>query len=164
MKLWEGNVFIVVCLSVYRGPYVTITHDALDLTVQSPLHIRPEDPLTPKPVLPPSPKDMRLGTPWGPNPLPASDIWWPSLETCSSLFIRPHCTETLLGVTSCGCWRNYGQRKRAVRILLECFLVLNCANFTLTFIMGMIHNFPRIMLIAISCTIILRYLLNLQIQ
>ena len=39
MKLWEGNVFTPVCLSVNGGgdPYVTITDDALDLTVQSPL-------------------------------------------------------------------------------------------------------------------------------
>ena len=32
MKLWEGNAFSCVCLS-----HVTITHDALDLTVQVPL-------------------------------------------------------------------------------------------------------------------------------
>ena len=39
MKLWEGNVFTRVCLSVNEGgdPYVTITDDALDLTVQAPL-------------------------------------------------------------------------------------------------------------------------------
>ena len=42
-KLREGNVFICVCLSFgSRGnSHVTITHDALDLTVQSPPHIRP---------------------------------------------------------------------------------------------------------------------------
>ena len=37
-KLWEGNVFICVCpsvnLSVHRRSHVTITYDALDLTVQ----------------------------------------------------------------------------------------------------------------------------------
>ena len=27
-----------------------------------------------------------------PIPPPTSDIWWPSLETFSKLFIRPHCT------------------------------------------------------------------------
>ena len=62
-KLREGNVFTGVCLSVGRGdPHVTITDDALDLTVQVP------HPLS----LP----DIRLGTPLtsdlGP---PASDIW-----------------------------------------------------------------------------------------
>ena len=35
-KLWEGNVFTHVYLSVHRGPHVTITHGALDLTVQDP--------------------------------------------------------------------------------------------------------------------------------
>ena len=45
-KLWEGNV-IQVCLSVSlstEGHHMTITHDALDLTVQAlsvPLDIRP---------------------------------------------------------------------------------------------------------------------------
>ena len=48
------------------GPHVTITHDALDLTVQCP---RPSawDPL----AMPPP---------------PASNIWGSSLETCSNLF------------------------------------------------------------------------------
>ena len=54
MKLRESNVFSRVCLSVILstgggGPYVTIAHDALDLTVQvpppnqtlDPPHIRP---------------------------------------------------------------------------------------------------------------------------
>ena len=36
MKLWEGTVFTGVCLSAHGGPHVTITHDALDLTVQPP--------------------------------------------------------------------------------------------------------------------------------
>ena len=42
MKFREGNVFTGVCQSVQRGegvsPDVTITHDALDLSVQ-PLHL-----------------------------------------------------------------------------------------------------------------------------
>ena len=32
------NVFTGVSLSVHGGPHVIITHDALDLTVQKPLH------------------------------------------------------------------------------------------------------------------------------
>ena len=42
-KLWEGNVFSHVCLSfcLRGGSHVTITHDALDLTVQEPLHSWP---------------------------------------------------------------------------------------------------------------------------
>ena len=35
-KLREGNVFTCVCLSVHGGPHVTITYDALDLTLQPP--------------------------------------------------------------------------------------------------------------------------------
>ena len=39
MKLQEGNIFSRVCLSVIlsgKVSHVTITHDALDLTVQDP--------------------------------------------------------------------------------------------------------------------------------
>ena len=37
IKLWEGNVFTHVCLSVQKGgPHMTITRDALDLTEQGP--------------------------------------------------------------------------------------------------------------------------------
>ena len=42
MKLRQGNIFTGVCLSaclslqVGGGPHVTITHDVLDLTVQTP--------------------------------------------------------------------------------------------------------------------------------
>ena len=41
-KLREGNVFICVCLSFCSkgNSHGTITHDALDLTVQPPPHIR----------------------------------------------------------------------------------------------------------------------------
>ena len=44
---------------------------------------------------PPGPGPLQT---WGigtPGPAPASDIWWPSLETCSNLFIGPHCTAPL---------------------------------------------------------------------
>ena len=43
------------------GPHVTIIHDALDLTIDSPI-----------------------------PPPPASGIWWPRLETCSNLFTWGH--------------------------------------------------------------------------
>ena len=58
-----------VCHSVQGVPYVTITHDALDLTVSPPL----------VPRLP----HIRPGTPHPPS---ATDIWWPTLETFSNLF------------------------------------------------------------------------------
>ena len=38
MKLWEGNVFSCVCLLMGGGSQVTITHDALDPTVQTTSH------------------------------------------------------------------------------------------------------------------------------
>ena len=68
----EGNVFSCVCLSVclstVKGSHMFITYDVLDLTVKPPPH--------------PSPLQT-----WDMDPhLPASDIWWPSLETCSKLF------------------------------------------------------------------------------
>ena len=64
-KLWEGNVFSHVCLYT-GGSHVSITHDTLKLAIQPP----------------------QLGTSWTPL---ASDIWWPSLETCSYLFSSgPH--------------------------------------------------------------------------
>ena len=53
---------------------------------------------------------------------PVSDIWWLRLETCSNLF-----TWGTLPPPTCRClwWllKHYDQRKRAVRILLDCFLV-----------------------------------------
>ena len=36
MKLWEGNVFTGVCHSAQGESHVTITHVALDFTVQGP--------------------------------------------------------------------------------------------------------------------------------
>ena len=72
----EGNVFIQVCLST-GGSNMTIIQDALD-----------HPPLPPPPDMgphwtgTPPPPDMDL-TGQGP---PTSDIWWPSLETCSNLF------------------------------------------------------------------------------
>ena len=57
-------------LSVYReGSHVTITHDALDLTIQGPTALAPDSSLS------------AHGHSW-PQP-PGSDIWWQSLETCN---------------------------------------------------------------------------------
>ena len=100
-KLQEGNVFIGVCLSTGEVTHVTITHDALDLTGTYPLLVTS------------SGHHWRQGTYHSlrersggyPHSLgeirrgtPASDIWrWPLKHTVS---------------------------KRAVRILLECLLVV----------------------------------------
>ena len=83
MKLQEGNGFPRVCLFIGVLP-CDIIHDVFDLTEQGSLS-------------PPPPRtsdhqnwDSR-GPPsiWhGPPCLsPASDIWWPLLETCSNVFI-----------------------------------------------------------------------------
>ena len=63
-------MFSQVSVILLGGPHVTITHDALDLTVQGPSSRQ-------SPSIQP----------------PTSDIWWPRLEICSNLFTRlPHCT------------------------------------------------------------------------
>ena len=68
----KGYVFSRVCPSFCRagGSHVTIAHDALDLTVQG-------IPAPPPPWI----SDLCTGPPSA-----ASDIWWPTLETCSNLF------------------------------------------------------------------------------
>ena len=85
--------------------YVTITHDTLDLTVQGPSTLPPLD----------------METPLAPAPPHTSDIWWRPLETCSNLSSLynplPHWYWHLVETEAC----NVG--KRAVCILLECFLV-----------------------------------------
>ena len=86
---------------------MTITHDALDLTA------------------PHTPPDMGHGGPVVPALAPTGDIWWPLLETCLNLFMRPHCTGPPLVLTS-GSYQSiyiYVVDKRVVRIPLEYFLV-----------------------------------------
>ena len=68
-KLRQGNVFIHICSSVsysVQGSHVTISHDALDTLYKAPKHQTWEPPAL--------------------APPPVSDIWWPSLETCSNMF------------------------------------------------------------------------------
>ena len=96
-KLREGNAFSLVCLSFCRGWGVPWDH-----------------------------------YPWciiphctGPSPS-ASDIWWPTLETCSKLFTSktpPPPTQWywhLVATEAC----TVG--KLVIRILLECFLEVRC--------------------------------------
>ena len=75
---WGKVMFsqVSVCHSVWGSPHVTITLDALDLTVQVPL------------ALFPSPSDIWPGTPW-PHPKPCP-LWvttgchhWRPVQTCS---------------------------------------------------------------------------------
>ena len=87
-KLREGNVFSPVCLSVYKR---SITHDALDLTIQGP----------PLPVHGPSSGASVQELPWpppdmemfkyvepGPHRTWTQNPWLP--QTCSNLFIMKH--------------------------------------------------------------------------
>ena len=99
----EGNVFSCVCLSVsYSIPwgvcYVNVTHDALDLICTgtpwlnpAPVDMGPHCTEThwPRPPLDMTwdctvqgPPDLAPALAW----LPAGDIWWPRLDTCSNLF------------------------------------------------------------------------------
>ena len=86
-----------------RGSHVTITHDALDLTIQGP-----------PPGLPPPYRD------------PVSDIWWPRLKTCSNLFTWGPPTTVNWHLVATEEARTVASR--AARILVECFLVkiINC--------------------------------------
>ena len=63
-NLREGNVFGCVCLSVYMGVHCTASKPLLTL-------------------------DLTGKEPTGQGS-PASDIWWPSLETCSDLLTSAH--------------------------------------------------------------------------
>ena len=74
-KFWEGNIFSRVCLSVNggRGSRVTITHDALELTVQGPASAPA--------LLPPWTSDLTVQGSSLASPLPP-------------LGMRPHCIGT----------------------------------------------------------------------
>ena len=58
-----------------------------------------------------------------PSPIPTSDIWWSSLEASSNLFTSGPPSHWWWHLVA-GCWSTYGHRKRVIRILLECCLVI----------------------------------------
>ena len=102
-KLREGNVFSRVCHSVNRGggPHVSITHDALNLTIRNPQ--------SPHTGTPPHMNMFKL-VQLGPHSILSSPLPPPP-----DMFKLIH----------------YGARtagKRAVGILFECFLVFICKN------------------------------------
>ena len=72
-KLREGNVFTGVCLSVHSG----VPHVILPKVHWTSLYRTP-------------PSGHGTWGPPDPARTPVRDIWWPSLETCSNLFIGPH--------------------------------------------------------------------------
>ena len=126
----EGNVLSRVCLFAIGEwvSHVTITHYELDLTLQPPGHVPPPSQTwdftvllyrtpSPNPGHHPPPRS-KYGISLIRDPL-SCDIWWPSLETYSNLFTSGPPSPLML--TSGGYWK---MCKGAVRILLECFLVL----------------------------------------
>ena len=125
ISLREGNVFSHVCPSFcsqrespyYYYPWFIGPHC---IRPPGPNHSPPPtwdetwDPLAPPPghktwgPLALATQDMRHGT-IPPLPPAASDIRWSSLETFSNVFIGPHSTGHLPGVTSGGgLWNLYG--------------------------------------------------------
>ena len=83
MKLQEGNVFRHVWLFT-DGSHVTITHDALNFTIEeSPGPGHPPGHGTSLYQDPPaSPHGHETSLYGDPCPSPATDIWWPRLEIC----------------------------------------------------------------------------------
>ena len=89
------KVIFQLCLSIsqsvrpWGSPHVTITHDALDLTVQAlgPLQTGYMD--SPSPGRSPPPGTGYLDPQSQPH-LTASDIWWSSLGTCWNVYIGPY--------------------------------------------------------------------------
>ena len=113
-KLQRGNVFTSVCLLKWGS---ICTHYLWCIGRHC----------TGPPALPLRHQTIRYGTAWPWHPghqtwdhgpwLPANDIWWPSLENCSNLFIwGPHWYGHLAAQV-----RTVG--KRAACILLKCLLV-----------------------------------------
>ena len=115
----------VILFTEGRGGNVTITHDVFDLTVQGP----------PSPT--PSLQPWHL-TVQGPLFLPpANGIWWPSLETCSNLFTS---APPPTGADMWWLLKHVQSCKRAVRILLECFLVTHSLPSTMKLQQGNIFR------------------------
>ena len=118
-------LLVFVCSQGKHGvPHVTITYDALYLSVQSPPTLPPpldiRQRIYPPPALSPwtsymdpcrFPLDIRHGTTL--TLPPASDIWWASLETCSNLLpwgplSPPHPLVLTSGSRCSYCWQAGG--------------------------------------------------------
>ena len=128
-ELRDGNVFSRVflpfCLSICLSTGVAMW----------PLSMMPWTSLykAPQSKLPHPPPDIRRGNQWSqadpPPPIrpgtllalpPATDIWWPTLETCSNAFAWGQPTSR---ATSSGGPEACTVCKRVVWILLKCFLL-----------------------------------------
>ena len=103
-ELRECNVFTSSYLSVHRGgSLITLSHDALDSTLQWPRFSAPSGHGNPWPWHWPCPLPSRHGTWEHPAPPPpANDFKSLSLEICSNRFIGSHCIDPLLVLKSGG--------------------------------------------------------------
>ena len=87
-KLREGNVFTrvlsVILFTGDGGPNVSITYDALDLTIERPPS--------------PNPSSGHRTSLYRDTacPTPASDIWWPGLKICSNWSLEESPTSPLV--------------------------------------------------------------------
>ena len=91
MKLREGNVLSRVSLSVHGGPHVTLTHDALNLTIQGPSWHCP----------PPPGHDQTCST-WN-HCAGTLQYWYLKVETLH-LFKLVHLMPVTLVLPSCDYW------------------------------------------------------------
>ena len=120
-KLWEGKVFTSVCLSVILlgGSHVTIIHDAFDLTAEGrPISDMSSLPALPPDILPGTPPDIR---PEIPLLLTSGGQHWRLVQACSledPLHPPPSRTTSVVATEA------HMVYKRALCILLECFLIV----------------------------------------
>ena len=89
--------------SVHGGSHVTITHDALDLTIEG-------LPLVPNALYM---RPYRTSTHIATVPPPASDIWWWRLETYSIKFVHPCTLPQHVLTPGGGYWSVYSQCNQA---------------------------------------------------
>ena len=124
-KLWAGNVFTGVCVSIHWVSPQDCYCDHYPWCI-GPLDLGPREPPYPTPPAirqEPCPLLMTSG-----------GHRWRTVQT--------NCTAPPLGVTSDGCWMSYDQCKRAVHIPLECFLVwiLICRMILTVFLNFILHG------------------------
>ena len=147
-KLLKGSIFSSVCLSVILYWMVGGGGSMWPLPMMYSTSLYSPQPLPhppdihgtllyrdPKPKCPrPLPPDMGPQLPLSPA---SSGICWSKLEICLNFITCPPPV-----LTSGGYWSTYGWHKRAVCILLGCFLVTHCTHcFELLVTPGLISSF-----------------------
>ena len=126
MQLWERNVFKDVCQSVQVVPHVTLTHDALDLTVQHPPPL--PGPLPRHLTVDPHPQTLDLGSHL---PLTYCGQQWRPVQTCS----RPTVCKRPVRIQLKCFLLFFNQFKKEILKCLDIFLLLNTASFHFTSIL-----------------------------